>query len=121
MDSSEVKTRMMAEEGRDMNRGQNPGAADMRPKDPEAELRNLTGTEFDRNFALKMQEGHRKLIQKVQDAQSQVRNQDVREFLEKTLKTLREHETMAGKLVDQTQNNPNSTGSTSPNTNTNPR
>lgn len=71
--------------------------------DPIAGLRSLSGVEFDRAFAMKMHEGHKKVIEKVENAQREVQDRGVKELLEKTLVTLREHERIASRLVTQTR------------------
>ena len=70
--------------------------------DALADLRGWRGAEFDRIFARRMQEGHRELIAKVQTAQSEVRNQQVRGLLDEMLPTLRQHEQEASRPVSST-------------------
>jgi putative membrane protein len=62
------------------------------PKDCVAELRALNGEEFDREFAKKMQEGHREMITMLQEARTQVVDPKVRNLVDKTLPAIREHE-----------------------------
>jgi putative membrane protein len=58
-------------------------------------LEPLRGAEFDARFATMMSEGHSSLVQKVEAAQSEVRNEQVKSFLAKTLPVLRQHLQMA--------------------------
>lgn len=102
MDDEQVKQMMHREKG-EPAAPKDRMSADRKDKDPIAELQGLSGVEFDRAFALKMQEGHRKVIQKVQAAQNDVRNPGVRDLLDKTLVSLREHEQIASKLVAQSR------------------
>ncbi|MCC6677255.1 MAG: DUF4142 domain-containing protein [Phycisphaerales bacterium] len=67
-------------------------------KDPMAELKALSGSEFDRAFADKMLKGHRELIRKVEKCRQDV-SPEVGQFLERTLTTLREHEQTAERLA----------------------
>jgi putative membrane protein len=60
-----------------------------------AEMRNLSGDSFDREFAAKMAAGHRKVIQKVEEARLQVQNARVKQLLDELLPTLRQHEQTA--------------------------
>ncbi len=66
--------------------------------DPTAELRGLSGEAFDRALAEKMRVGHAELIKTVEEAQSRVRDEDVRQLLTDTLETLRKHEEHAQNL-----------------------
>src|ERR1043165_5862547 len=59
--------------------------------DPAAELRDLTGSDFDHAFATKMRDGHTEAIQAVQSAQASVTNAEVKDLLTATLPTLQEH------------------------------
>jgi putative membrane protein len=61
----------------------------------ESALEPLRGVEFDARFAELMNEGHSSLVQKIEAAESQVRNEQVRSFLAKTLPVLRRHLQMA--------------------------
>ncbi len=67
--------------------------------DPAAELRGLQGSDFDRAFGQKMLDGHRMLIQTVEKAQGEVRNDKVSQLLRDTLPKLREHEQMAMRIT----------------------
>jgi putative membrane protein len=71
------------------------------PPDPMAELRDLEGAAFDRTFAQKMLAGHRELIQIVENARPNVKNSSVRDLLDRTLPTLRQHEQMAAQLANR--------------------
>lgn len=71
------------------------------PPDPLDELRTLHGDQFDRAFAQKMLEGHRELIQIVENARPTVKHASVRDLLDRTLPTLREHEQEALRLVNR--------------------
>lgn len=74
------------------------GRGDMPPKSPLQELQALNGDQFDRAFADKMVEGHRKVIERVEAAQSQVQSQQVKQLLSQLLPTLRMHEQHAREL-----------------------
>lgn len=77
------------------------------PPDPVAELGGLSGEPFDRTMAMRMQEGHRLLIQRVERARGEVRDARVRAMLDEMLPTLRMHEQMAAALAtgDRTRMN----------------
>jgi len=70
------------------------------PPDVGAELRKLSGAQFDEAFSRRMHEGHRDLIDAVQDARNEVANADVRRLLDETLPSLREHEQRALTLMN---------------------
>lgn len=74
--------------------------------DPAAELRGLQGSDFDRAFGQKMLDGHRMLIQTVEKAQGEVRNDKVSQLLRDTLPKLREHEQMAMRITGGQTNSP---------------
>jgi putative membrane protein len=69
--------------------------------DPLNELRGLNGAAFDRAFARKMLDGHRELIQIVENARPTVQNDQVRQLLDETLPRLREHERTAADLANR--------------------
>jgi len=77
------------------------GTKDM--KDPIEELRGLKGAEFDRVFAQNMVKGHQKLIAAVQKAQTQVKNEQIRQLLNEMLPTLQMHERTARQLPGFTE------------------
>lgn len=64
-------------------------------------LEPLRGVEFDARFGTLMHEGHSSLIEKVEIADSQVRDGQVKSFLAKTLPALKQHLRLA-----QEQNSP---------------
>lgn len=70
--------------------------ASMRPA--EAELRRLSGAEFDRAFSAKMLAAHRDAIRTLEGAVNNV-DTETRALVQKTLISLREHERMAQELV----------------------
>jgi putative membrane protein len=89
MDPDQVKATIAKEKGKTLSQ----------MKDPVAELRDLKGSDFDQKFAMKMKDGHAKLIAMVEKAQYDVKNPNVKDLLAQTLPTLREHERMAAKLT----------------------
>ena len=70
------------------------------PQDCLTELRALSGEEFDRQFALKMQEGHREMIKMLEEARPRLADANVRKLVDNTLTSLRKHEQMAAALDD---------------------
>lgn len=67
----------------------------------EQALASLDGVEFDRRFASLMSEGHGSLVQRVEAAQNEVSNSQVKSLLAETLPGLRNHHMMAKELVGQ--------------------
>lgn len=65
------------------------------PGDPVAELRAVSGTDFDQKFMAMMRDGHQEAIQVVEAAQRTVTNARVGALLAETLPTLRHHLEMA--------------------------
>ncbi len=72
--------------------------------DPCAELRKLSGSDFDNAVAMKMHDGHAKVIERVQNAQSNVTNPQVKKLLDDTLPVLRKHEELAANLHTDSSN-----------------
>lgn len=111
----QTKNLIMAEKGRSKlgyNTGEGgrvPTTNDLRHDGHAAaakqgdELQGLSGAEFDRVFAQKMVEGHRKLIVMVEQAQMNVSNAQVNQLLNELLPTLRSHEQMARGLPGYTE------------------
>lgn len=63
--------------------------------DPLADLRKLRGEQFDSTFTQRVHSGHRELIQTVEAALPNVRDQKVRTLLNEMLPVLRDHERRA--------------------------
>src|SRR5262249_36918215 len=61
-------------------------------------LRNLKGTEFDREFVNVMVKDHQKTIDRLTNARSQIKDPDTVALIDKLLPTLKEHLSMAQKL-----------------------
>lgn len=70
------------------------------------ELRAAQGSEFDRKFATFMHQGHADVIRTVEAARNNVRHAVVRDLIDQTLPTLREHQNSAANLHSDT-NPPN--------------
>lgn len=70
--------------------------------DALAELRTLSGDEFDRRFGSMMAQGHRELIQMLEAARTQIKNAGVRTLVDDTLPALRMHEEMARDITGAT-------------------
>lgn len=69
------------------------------PKDPLEELRSLDGPAFDQQFGRMMLQGHRDLIQIVENARPNVHDARVGQLLDQTLSTLHHHEDLAAEIV----------------------
>lgn len=67
--------------------------------DLAADLRSLSGPEFDRAFAQKMQQCHCDLIRTLQASEPTIQDKNVLELVKKTVATLRDHERDAKKLT----------------------
>jgi putative membrane protein len=67
-------------------------------------LRNLTGADFDREFATMMSDGHRQVIDEVTSAKSTVTDPKLKSLLGQLLPTLQKHYQTAQSLVSKTQN-----------------
>lgn len=61
-------------------------------------LRNLRGSDFDREFGRMMVQGHADLIAQVEQARSNTSNSQVRDLLDRTLQQLRKHEEQARRI-----------------------
>lgn len=61
-------------------------------------LETLSGSEFDRAFAVKMVKGHEKAIRQYEMAAAHLTDEDLKNYAQKTLPTLREHLKMAQEL-----------------------
>lgn len=68
-------------------------------------LRNLTGANFDREFANMMADGHRQVIDEVTSAKSTVTDPKLKTLLGQLLPTLQKHYQIAQGLVSKSQNN----------------
>lgn len=93
MDPAQTKAALVNE----MPTGQQK--TDAQRADCVAELRALNGTEFDRVFATKMVDGHARAIEMIEQSRGQVTNAEVRNLLDGTLPSLREHKSRAEKLM----------------------
>ncbi len=82
--------------------------------DPLAELRGLTGAQFDAAFVRMMHQGHAELIRIVEQAQNEVRDQRVKNLLSNTLPVLRDHENRARAIAPGHDAPGNQPGSTTP-------
>ncbi len=90
MDSSEVDRMLLREKGMSAP-----------ARDPMTDLQSMRGSDFDRAFAQKMEEGHREVIQMVESARTSAQDSRVRGLLDQLLPTLREHEKMAADLANK--------------------
>lgn len=78
-----------------------PVPPDVQPRRPIDELRTLEGSDFDLKFARHMQKAHRDLINRVESAQTQVKDDRVRRLLNELLPKLRDHEQEAADIVKE--------------------
>jgi predicted outer membrane protein len=62
-------------------------------------LQTLRGPEFDAEFARAMVQGHRQMVTWLEQAQRQVKNNDVKSLVASTLPTVREHQQQAQQLL----------------------
>jgi putative membrane protein len=90
IDPAKMNQTLMAEKKTD-----NPGLPDQSPKNRLASLR---GADFDRAFADEMVKGHRDAIDIMTRERGKVQNARVRELIDNTLPTLREHLSRAEQL-----------------------
>jgi putative membrane protein len=83
-----------------------PAGTDQEAKDQEKmdRLRNLSGAQFDREFATMMAEGHQKAIEMVQAAQGRVNDPALRTMLTQLLPTLQKHHDIAESLAGSLRN-----------------
>jgi len=77
------------------------GGARESDKDTLAQLRQLRGAEFDREFTVSMRKGHREVVQKIQRARNEVSDQRVLALLDEVLPVYRNHAAMAMNLNDE--------------------
>ncbi len=63
-----------------------------------AELRNLKGQEFDRQFARDMVKDHQTLIERLTTVRSRINDSELVKLIDKILPTLEKHQKMAEKL-----------------------
>lgn len=61
-------------------------------------LRNLGGSDFDREFGRMMLHGHADLIAQVESARANITSSQVRDLLDRTLQQLRKHEEQARRI-----------------------
>jgi putative membrane protein len=95
-----------------------PAGNDQEAKDQDKmdRLRNLSGAEFDNQFASTMAEGHQKAIDLVQTSKDTVSDTQLRTMLTQLLPTLQKHEHMAQAVQSSTQNAANQDTGTTPKT-----
>jgi predicted outer membrane protein len=81
------------------------------------DLNALSGTAFDRAYALKMVDGHERAIRKFEVASAELQDVDLKKYADKTLRTLRSHLQLAeelkskvGMLTDTTTTSPDLLG-----------
>ncbi|MCG3122020.1 MAG: hypothetical protein GIKADHBN_00396 [Phycisphaerales bacterium] len=84
------------------------------PRRPIDEFRTLEGSDFDLKFARHMQKAHRDLINRVESAQTQVKDDRVRRLLNELLPGLRHHEQEAADLVRELEGGDRSDRNTDP-------
>ncbi|CAG0980351.1 hypothetical protein PHYC_01733 [Phycisphaerales bacterium] len=97
-------TLMSVEQAKAMMKSEKGGGADQ--PDALTQLRAADGSEFDRKFATLMRQGHADVIRTVEAARANVRHAPVRDLLDQTIPTLREHEKSAANLLSDTNPNP---------------
>lgn len=98
LSETETKSMIRAEKAA-MGKNVEKAADDSRAmQDPVEELRNLSGTNFDRVFAQKIAKGHSKLASAIEKAKPEVRNESTRQLLNELLPIVQKHEQMAREL-----------------------
>lgn len=75
-----------------------PNALNAEGKQMHAELEKLQGAEFDRKYVDEMVKDHKKDVEKYKKAQVNVKDKNLREYVNKTLPILQEHLMMAKSL-----------------------